>query len=111
MKTTNRLIPGASILGAVIIGFGRPAVWILFSTGSYSAYLRLVSTRLAHILAFAICVTLVAPATRGGTHVVAWGNTNQWVEVPPPADLTNAVAIVSGVVYDLALKSDGTVIA
>ena len=70
-----------------------------------------LSTWTAKTLALLLTLNLLASA-HAATHVVAWGNTNQWVEVPPPPDLTNAVAIVGGYwFYDLALKSDGTVIA
>src|SRR6266511_888612 len=66
----------------------------------------------AKTLALVLALNFLASAVHAGTRVVVWGNTNQWAETPPPADLTNAVAIVSGDGgYDLALKSDGTVIA
>lgn len=62
------------------------------------------------IAALMLCGFFCARLTSSAdTRVVAWGdNSSGQTNVPP--DLTNAVAIASGATFNLALKSDGTVV-
>src|SRR5437867_20599 len=71
------------------------------------------SARAARVLALVLGLNLAAPAVDAAirSRVVAWGNTNWWADSPPPADLTNAIAIAGSSVDDLALKADESVVA
>src|SRR5262249_7723910 len=51
----------------------------------------------------------VSKAKTAGT-VIGWGN-NNYGQAMPPADLGRVVAISTGYIHSLALKSNGTVVA
>jgi alpha-tubulin suppressor-like RCC1 family protein len=77
---------------------------------------KLLSLRTTRALALVLSVNLAVPAADAAMrHLVAWGNTNSWAELPPSGDLTSAISIAgsssasrSG---DLALTADGSVLA
>lgn len=59
-------------------------------------------------------LTVTAPPP-SSTMVVGWGenlvwNGSQWIDVSPPANLGNVIAVAVGGAHSLALRADGTVI-
>ena len=77
---------------------------------------RKLSWKRCYLLVFcSLALFRVLPAY-GGANVIAWecGNAfgqGQYGETNVPPDLTNAVAIAAGGFHNLALRSDGTVVA